>query len=96
MFRVSYNNMLQKLIGRDINGALTHISGNATEKYTRIFNMLGDSIPSVDLKLGILGDGQFSDEIVEFVVTRETPSGKKSFLIYFVRSGDGIWRIEAM
>jgi len=88
--------MLQKLMNKDINGALAYIHGNVTEKYAQVFNSLGNALPSVVPNLGTLGGGRFSEGVAEYVVTRDTSTGKKAFLVYFVQSGDGIWRIEAM
>jgi hypothetical protein len=94
--RASYSSMLQKLANKDIQGALAYVHGNSVDKYARVFHDLGDSLPLIVPQLGVLGAGRISDDIAEYMVTRNSASGPKLFLIYFSRSGDGVWRIEAM
>lgn len=77
-------------MNKNIADALNLGGGYAPEKYLRIFNDLGDALPYVVPRLGVLDDGQFSDEIVEYFVIRYTENGTKVILIYFVQGGDGI------
>jgi hypothetical protein len=41
-------------------------------------------------------DGRIANNYAEFVVVRQTAGGPVANLIYFVRSEDGIWRVDGM
>jgi len=38
----------------------------------------------------------FNEDVAELTVVRDTPDGPLAFLIYMLRSEDGIWRIDGM
>ncbi|ROZ75833.1 hypothetical protein EEB15_14860 [Ramlibacter sp. WS9] len=96
MLRAIFSGMLERLANRDIEGGLAFVHGNSRERFRTLFQTLGANLPSIIPKLGVLGEGRISADLAEYVISRATPSGERSFFIYFVRSDDGIWRIEAM
>ncbi len=92
----TFDGMRQMLANNDVNGALQLISDSAIEKYQGIFNALGANLPAAANRLGELGQGKIYDQFAQYVVTRKGANGPVSFLIYFVRGEDGLWRIDAM
>jgi hypothetical protein len=96
MFKAMWNGMAAKLKTGDVDGAMTSISGSLHDKYLAIFTALAPNLSTIVDQLGTLDSGTFANEIAEYALTRDTPSGKQTFLIYFLRGEDGIWRIEGM
>jgi len=91
-----YNNMLTRLRVGAIDGALNAITGGAHDKYLRIFTALSGDMPVIVDQLGTLGDGVIGPDMAEYVVTRTVSGQPRSFLIYFIRGEDGVWRIDEM
>ncbi|MBS0319933.1 MAG: hypothetical protein JSR18_05280 [Proteobacteria bacterium] len=89
-----YSDMLTHLKARDIDGAMPAITGGSNARYYAIFKSL--SLPSVIDKLGTLVGGTLDNEMAEYALVRDTTNGPQAFLIYFIRSEDGIWRIDSM
>lgn len=44
-------------------------------------------------QLGTIVDGQVSNDLAEYLIARDTPSGRRGFLIYLIRGADGLWRL---
>jgi hypothetical protein len=53
-------------------------------------------LPAVAVKLGTLIDGVLTEEWSELTLLRDTPDGSRLFMMYLIRGGDGIWRLESM
>ena len=41
-------------------------------------------------------DGAITEDTAELTILENTTSGQEAFMIYLIRRGDGIWRIENM
>lgn len=96
VLRKIYTGMLDRLRNGDIEGALAATTGGVREKYRAVFTALGSDLPTIVDQIGTLNAGQLSDEMAEYVVTREIGGQSRAFLIYFLRSEDGVWRIDGM
>lgn len=96
LLRGVYGDLLDDLRSGNIEAALQSVSGGANEKYRRVFSALKSDLATVVNNLGTLQDGAISNEMAEYVIVRNTPDGPQAFLIYFIRSEDGIWRIDGM
>ncbi len=94
--RATYNGMLGNLRAGNIDAALSVIMPPVVEKYRAIFTSLGSSLSTVVNGLGTFQDGAISTEYAEFFVTRGVPAGPEIYPIYFLRSDDGVWRIDGM
>ncbi len=96
MLRAIYNGMLDRLRAGDINGALTSITGGMQEKYRAVFTNLGPNLPVIANQLGTMKGGFIATEFAEYVIVRDANGQQQAFLVYFLRSEDGIWRIDGM
>lgn len=96
MLRGIYNGMMDNLRTRNIDGALTAISGGMREKYRTIFEALGSSLPTVVDQLGTLQTGTIGGAMAEYVVVRQQNGTSRAFLIYLLKGEDGVWRIDGM
>lgn len=88
--------MLDHLRARNIDAALDAISGGMREKYRAVFTALESNLPDVVGQLGTLKEGAISEEMAEYVLVRGEGEQAQAFLIYFLRSEDGVWRIDGM
>ena len=96
MLRGTYQGMLDKLKLGDVDGALNAVTGGVYEKYKTVFTALKPNLATIVDQLGAIQDGVIGSEMAEYVIVRNTLAGPQAFLIYFIRSEDGVWRIDGM
>jgi len=92
----TYARMLAKLRAGDIDGALAHFTASASDKYRGVFTALQPNLATTVDQLGTIQDATIGKDFAEYVIVRNSTSGPKAFLMYFIRSEDGIWRIDGM
>ena len=91
-----YDGMLARLRAGNIPGALTAFTGSAYERHSEIFTQLQSSLAQIVDQLGEVKEVTFNEDVAELTVVRDTPDGPLAFLIYMLRSEDGIWRVDGM
>jgi hypothetical protein len=91
-----YASMVDRLAANNPTGALRHFTADSQQKYSDVFTALAGSLPAVAAQLGTLVDGVITEQTGELTIVRDTVDGKQSFMIYLIRGGDGLWRIESM
>jgi hypothetical protein len=96
MLRSVYTGMLDRLKAGDIDGALTAITGTSHEQYKAIFTALKPNLAIVVDKLGTIERTTISQDFAEFMLVREKNGERRAYFVYFLRSEDGVWRIESM
>ena len=96
LLRNIYGDMLAKLKEGDINGALTAVTGGVHDKYAAVFNALGADLPTIADQLGVIQQPTIGNDLAEYVVLRSTTQGPQGFFVYFLKSEDGVWRIDGM
>jgi len=94
--REIYSGMLASLREQNIEAALTVISGGMREKYRALFTTLKAKLPVIVDQLGAIHSGFIGQEMAEYVVVRNQAGEPRAFLIYFIQSEDGVWRIDGM
>jgi hypothetical protein len=92
----AYASMVDRLAANNPTGALRLFTGDSQQKYSDVFTALAGSLPAVAAQLGTLLDGVITEQTAELTIVRDTVDGKQSFMIYLIRGGDGLWRIESM
>jgi hypothetical protein len=96
MFKELWARMLAKLKAGDIPGALTATTGAGRPRFQLIFeNLQPDPATAVD-QLGTLNANLFDVGSAEYFLVRQKAEGPAAYPIYFIRSGDGVWRVDAM
>ncbi len=96
MLRAVYSDMLAALKAQNVDAALKAVTGGAYEKYKSVFTTLHADLPQVVDRLGELKGGIIGEEMAEYVLVRDVNGKKTAFLLYFLRSEDGVWRIDGM
>ena len=91
-----YASMVNRLAANNPSAAVKFFTGDMQANYSNIFSTLGASLPAVAAQLGTLIDGVISEDTAELALVRDTSTGKQTFMIYLIRGGDGLWRIESM
>jgi hypothetical protein len=94
--RAVYEQMLTRLGAGNTAGALTAFTASAYEKYAGIFSQLQPDLATLVGQVGTLAGMTFGMDIAELNVVRDTPDGPQQFMVYLIRSEDGIWRIDGM
>jgi uncharacterized repeat protein (TIGR01451 family) len=95
MVRAVYVGMLGRLTAGDITGALNAMTAGVYAKYSAVFTSLSN-LPSVVSQLGIMQQATVTNDVAEYLIVQNTPTGPASFLVYLIRGEDGIWRIDGM
>jgi hypothetical protein len=96
MLRDIYENMLNNLRQGNIEGAVAAFSGSVQEKYQAIFTTLQSDLPTIVNQFGTLDSGLLADNWAEYVLLRNENGEPRAYLLYFLRSEDGVWRIDGM
>jgi len=95
MVRAVYVGMLGRLTAGDITGALNAMTAGVYAKYSAVFTSLSN-LPSVVSQLGTVQQATVANDVVEYLIVQNTPTGPSSFFVYLIRGEDGIWRIDGM
>lgn len=86
--------MISKLKAGDVEGALLAYDEGIVERYREIFQEIGLDLPAFARQLGTIVDGTVFGDFAEYVIVRDTPNGRRAFLVYLVLGQDGVWRIR--
>ncbi len=90
--RATYNRMIERMRAGDVDGTLQCFTLDAAAQYRPAFQELSDRLPQVADQLGTIVDGEVSNDLAEYLIARDTPTGRRGFLIYLIRGADGLWR----
>jgi hypothetical protein len=91
-----YDGMLNRLRTGNVQGALSALTASARERYGAVLGQLETALPSIVDQLGVLTEFNFGIDLAELSVVRATPDGPRRFMLYMLRSEDGIWRFDGM
>ena len=91
-----YRTLTDRMAANNAAGALNLFVGDARSRYAEIFTALTGTLPSVAAQLGTPIDGVVTGDWAELTLLRQTAEGERAFLIYLIRGGDGLWRLESM
>jgi hypothetical protein len=84
-------------LGRgDVDGALQWIAAEAHTRYRRVLTDLQADLPSIAAALGALTAHIVTPEYATASVSHSEPAALATYLVTFVRDGDGVWRIASL
>jgi hypothetical protein len=75
---------------------MQYLNVQAREKYGPVFDAL---LPDMGQILGSFSDLQtmtVDSAVGEYAINRTIDGVNRIFLIYFLRDGDGVWRVDSM
>lgn len=96
LLRGIYTEFLASLKTGSIDAALKTFTAGVYEKYKAIFTSLQPDLPQIVDQLGELQEGIVGEEMAEYVLVRNVNGTKSAFIFYFLKSEDGVWRIDGM
>ena len=94
--RAIYENMLLRLRAGNIPGALSAFTGSAHDRFSDVFTELQPDLATIVDQLGTITEVTFNLDMAELTLVRDREDGAQKFMIYLIRSEDGIWRIDGM
>lgn len=84
-------------LGRgDIGAALAHVATSAREKYRRVFEDLGSTLPTVAGQLQDIHLVEVLPGYAGYATYRQRQGDMFLYFIEFVQDADGLWRLENM
>ena len=96
LFGDLWNGMNTALVSGNHDQALLHLNASAKAKYGPVFTALRPHFAEIVASYSPLRQVEFSSDIGEYAVTRMVEGQKRLYLIYFLKDGDGVWRLDAM
>jgi hypothetical protein len=100
LLRTKWNTMKSLLINNDIEGALKYFHAGFRDKYRNMFNLIGTGwLAEIAAEMrDIEYIYSYENNIAKYVIKREEVVNESpldiSYYIYFVKDGNGIWKIE--
>jgi hypothetical protein len=91
-----YDGMLNRLRAGNVQGALSAFTASARDRYGVVLGQLETALPSIIDQVGELTEFNFGIDLAELSVVRATSDGPRRFMLYMLRSEDGIWRFDGM
>ena len=91
-----YRTMVDRLAAGNANAAVAMFVGDAQARYAQAFADLAIPLPAVAAQLGTPIDGVVAEDWAELTLLRPTADGDQLFMVYLIRGGDGLWRVEGM
>ena len=80
----------------DVDGALQWIAAEGRERYGRVLTDLRGDLSSIASALGTLTTHVIASEYATASVPHSGPAAVTTYLVTFVRDGDGVWRIASL
>jgi hypothetical protein len=93
---VIWNDFRAALGRRDVDGALLWVAAEARARYRRVLTDLQGDLPGIAAALGTLTTHVVTPEYATASVSHSEPAGLATYLVTFVRDGDGVWRIASL
>ncbi len=94
LLRAKWNEMKNALIGGDIEPATELISEISRNMFEYNFNLMSDYLPEIVSGFQDITLVRVGDSFAEYEMWAEQGGETTSFVIFFVKDSDGIWRIQ--
>ncbi len=91
-----YRTMVDRLAADNASAAVGMFVGDAQSRYAQVLADLAVPLPAVAAQLGTPIDGVVAEDWAELTLLRPTADGDQLFMVYLIRGGDGLWRVEGM
>ena len=93
LLKAVWHGFRQDLANRRIDAAMAHLSPGARPEYERAFNLIRPSLPSFAAGLNTIEPVWIRGSAAHYLLTRMEEGRLRGYQVYFVRDGDGLWRI---
>jgi hypothetical protein len=99
LLRVKWEGMKTALANQDIQGAAGYFSLAAKEKYSNVFSIMANHLSEIVAGMNETRMDYITGDSAEYRINRmENIDGQMkeiTYFIYFVKDGDGLWKIES-
>ncbi len=96
LLRRNWSAMLDELSGGDVEGALAYFSDKSRDRYRDAFETLAYKMPQIVSGFSSLQSSNLGSEYAEYGVNRIINGENHLFFVYYLKDGQGIWRIQSM
>lgn len=96
VIQAGWQNITVGLSTNDIAQALNELTPNAQEKYAPVFDSLQGNLPAILSTFSDLQPVDINISYAEYAINRTIDGVDRVFLIYFVKNGNGEWKLESM
>mgnify|MGYP000238684870 CR=1 FL=1 len=96
LFKANWDGMNSALIAKDKVKALQYLNKGAQAKYESVFDVLLPYFPEIVASYSPLQRVSISEDIGEYATNRTINGVDSIFFIYFLKDGDGVWRLDSM
>jgi hypothetical protein len=94
--RAVWANFLQAAGDRNRNAVMNALSVSAREVYGPVYDELASALPQIVASFSAPQSSTLTSTVGEYAVNRTIDGANRIFFIYFLRDGDGVWRIDSM
>jgi hypothetical protein len=96
VLRAMWASMTGALAVNDLATAQNLVSADASAQYGRVFSDLSGQFANIVSSFGPLALVEIGHGYATYAMTRPNGLTTRTFLIYFVQDGDGVWRVDSM
>ncbi len=96
LFKSIWDGTNSALVAKDKAKALRYLNRGAQAKYEPVFEALLPDFPTIIASYSALQRVSISDDIGEYAINRSINGVDSIFFIYFLKDGDGVWRLDSM
>jgi hypothetical protein len=94
LLRTNWVGMKQAMMDKDAGKASSYFAEWSKERYFGIFSALGSYMPQVAQDMQDIGMIYFIDGVAKYRIRRMEQGQEITYYIYFVRSENGLWKIQ--
>lgn len=91
-----WSGMNAALVRGDVSAALAFLSDGAKPVYTPVFEALLPHMREIVASQSALARVAVTENVAEYAVVRPDRGEKRAYLIYFLRDGNGVWRLDSL
>ncbi|HYO79248.1 MAG TPA: Ig-like domain-containing protein [Thermoanaerobaculia bacterium] len=96
MLRAIWSGMNDALVAGNKARAMQYLNPAAQEQYGPLFDALSAHMAGIVASYSPLQQVSLTEAVGEYALTRPDGATKRLYLIYFLRDGSGVWRIDGM
>ena len=96
VIQAGWQNITAGLSANNITQALNELTPSAQEKYAPVFSALQGNLPAIMASFSALQVVDINVDYAEYAINRTIDGVDRVFLIYFVRDGNGSWKLDSM
>jgi len=94
MLKGKWERMMESLIKKDIEEAVSYFLNTAQERYRYLFTNLFNLLPDIASNMQTIELISVEEGVAEYRMKRTEDVGEVTYYLYFVLDGNGLWKIQ--